>query len=151
MTDNLVTPEPVVTPSATVDAVEQWSLQFSNVPPFINIWAAIPGHDPRNKSIACCQFENVAERNRQIEQFRQIVEAHNAALSPIQSEPIASPVGELLEEAAFLCARLRDLEGSLLDDDAGRDFNGHVSPSLARLEALLANQASSQSIEGGAE
>jgi hypothetical protein len=45
---------------------------------------------------------------------------------------------EVLDEAAFLCARLRDLEGSLLDDDAGSDFNGHVAPSLARLEGLLA-------------
>lgn len=45
--------------------------------------------------------------------------------------------GEVAEEAAFLCARLRTFESCLMDDDPARQFFGHVSPSIARLEGIL--------------
>ena len=48
----------------------------------------------------------------------------------------------LAQEAAFLCSRLREFENELLDDEVARQFFGHVSPPLARLEALLAEQVS---------
>jgi hypothetical protein len=45
---------------------------------------------------------------------------------------------ELCEDALFLCARVRELEGDLTDDsDAARQFYGHVIPALARMEASI--------------
>lgn len=43
----------------------------------------------------------------------------------------------VVTEATFLCERLREFERDLLDDAVGSDFNGHVLPSLARLEMAL--------------
>ena len=40
--------------------------------------------------------------------------------------------------AMILCERLREMERDLLDDEVGRQFNGHVLPALARLESSLA-------------
>lgn len=45
---------------------------------------------------------------------------------------------ELYEEAEFLCARLIDLESDILDDEVGRQYYGHVAPSRARLQSILA-------------
>jgi len=45
---------------------------------------------------------------------------------------------DMAAEAAFLLERLSDLENGWDDDkDAYRDFCGHVSPSAARLRAIL--------------
>jgi hypothetical protein len=44
---------------------------------------------------------------------------------------------ELRKEAAFLLARLDDLERGWDTEEAFNDFIGHVSPSMARLRALL--------------
>jgi hypothetical protein len=54
---------------------------------------------------------------------------------------------ELAEEATFLCDRLRDFshEVDASDtEDIYREFHGHVVPSLARLEMLLAKARASQ-------
>jgi hypothetical protein len=40
-------------------------------------------------------------------------------------------------EARFLVARLREYEPECQCEGATREWNGHVSPSLARLETLL--------------
>ena len=60
----------------------------------------------------------------------------------------ASPdeVGRLRSEAAFLLDRLSEFESHDLGHDAFRDWQGHVSPSIARLRALLTQDHS----EGGA-
>ena len=44
---------------------------------------------------------------------------------------------ELYQEVEFLCARLRELETMILDDEVGNEYYGHVAPSRARLEMLL--------------
>jgi hypothetical protein len=45
---------------------------------------------------------------------------------------------ELYGNAEFLCARLRELESLILDDEVGREYYGHCSPARARLESVLA-------------
>jgi hypothetical protein len=45
---------------------------------------------------------------------------------------------ELYDEAAFLCERLRGLESELADDATAAEYYGHVVPSIARLESILA-------------
>lgn len=55
---------------------------------------------------------------------------------------------ELVDDGAFLCARLRELENDLADDEVARQFHGHIIPALARLEAAIAKALGQ---EGGAE
>jgi hypothetical protein len=45
---------------------------------------------------------------------------------------------ELRRVAAFLCARLREWEGVCNDEDCCREYGGHIAPSIARLEMILA-------------
>ena len=45
---------------------------------------------------------------------------------------------DVVREAAFLCARLREFESVCDNPECNREYGGHVSPSLARLEMLLA-------------
>jgi len=45
---------------------------------------------------------------------------------------------DIEKEARFLVERLREYEPLCQCDEASREWNGHVSPSLARLETLLA-------------
>jgi hypothetical protein len=52
---------------------------------------------------------------------------------------------ELYADAEFLCARVRELEGSLTDDsEVSREFFGHVIPALARMESALAKARGEQ-------
>ncbi len=47
-------------------------------------------------------------------------------------------MGDIRVEAAFLVQRLRDYEANHdASDTAFREWDGHVAPSLARLESLL--------------
>lgn len=48
------------------------------------------------------------------------------------------PGAEIAQEAAFLIDRLEDLERGWDDEEAYREYAGHVAPSVARLKALLA-------------
>jgi hypothetical protein len=50
-----------------------------------------------------------------------------------------TPTEDVVDEARFLCARLREWEGVCDGDECCREYSGHVSPSLARLEMLLAS------------
>lgn len=61
------------------DAIdERWSLQFSNTPPSVTIWAAAPGREPRNKSIAHVELASrKGAREAAGEAFRAIVAHHN--------------------------------------------------------------------------
>jgi hypothetical protein len=44
----------------------------------------------------------------------------------------------LYADAEFLCARIRELEGEMRDDDdLSRQYFGHVLPALARMESAL--------------
>ncbi len=54
---------------------------------------------------------------------------------------------EALAEARFLCARLRELDDGDMGEHCAREFYGHVIPSLARLETLLATPATEQTHE----
>jgi hypothetical protein len=49
----------------------------------------------------------------------------------------AQRVCDLDAAARFLVARLREYEPVCQCEDAVREWNGHVSPALARMEALL--------------
>lgn len=51
----------------------------------------------------------------------------------------ADRLGDLSNEARFLVARLREHESNSQCDEDMREWNGHVEPSLARLEALLSD------------
>lgn len=46
-------------------------------------------------------------------------------------------MSDIVREAEFLIERLRSFEGDNMDEASFRDWNGHVSPSISRLEALL--------------
>jgi formylmethanofuran dehydrogenase subunit B len=53
--------------------------------------------------------------------------------------PTEAKLREALEEAAFLCAQLREhVKYALSQKDCFRAWNGHVVPPLSRLETLLA-------------
>jgi hypothetical protein len=52
---------------------------------------------------------------------------------------------ELYGDSAFLCARLREFESELLDDDVAAQFYGHVIPAIARLEDALRQARGEQS------
>jgi hypothetical protein len=47
-------------------------------------------------------------------------------------------VDDLVDEARFLIDRLTDFENRIESDEDAREFHGHVSPSVARLRALIA-------------
>ena len=51
---------------------------------------------------------------------------------------------ELLDEAEFLCARLRELECSIFDDEVGTEYYGHAAPSRSRLEAIIGEVRAAQ-------
>jgi hypothetical protein len=62
------------------------------------------------------------------ENARQIANARLIAAAP-----------SLYADAEFLCARIRELEGEMRDDDElSRQYFGHVLPALARMESALA-------------
>jgi hypothetical protein len=45
----------------------------------------------------------------------------------------------LYADAEFLCARIRELEGEMRDDDEfSRQYFGHILPAVARMESALA-------------
>lgn len=45
---------------------------------------------------------------------------------------------DLYSDAEFLCARIRELEGEMTDDDElSRQYFGHVLPAVARMESCL--------------
>lgn len=46
---------------------------------------------------------------------------------------------EMLHEASFLVARLRDFEDYLTDGEDGRQYHGHVLPSVGRMRSRIAN------------
>jgi hypothetical protein len=50
----------------------------------------------------------------------------------------------LRDETAFLVQRLRSLESWLEDDALATEYYGHVVPSVARLESILAQEESGQ-------
>lgn len=60
------------------------------------------------------------------------VEMKSAAMKDAQN------VCDLTQAAQFLVDRLREYEPVCQCGGATREWNGHVSPALARLEALLA-------------
>ena len=80
---------------------------------------------------------------------RAIMEAQPYNLSPDEAmncaravlalpSPEREPMREALDEARFLCERLCDFESELDSDEVASEFYGHVAPSLARLQAMLA-------------
>lgn len=74
------------------------------------------------------------------EDRKRLLAAHNsvAASTDVRAQTIR-------EEATFLLERLDDFERNGLNEDydvAVRDWNGHVSPPIARLRALLEGQPS---------
>ena len=58
--------------------------------------------------------------------------------SPHIRAALQSRADDVEREAAFLCARLREFESVCDQDACVREYSGHVAPSLARLESLLA-------------
>jgi hypothetical protein len=65
----------------------------------------------------------------------------NRAWDSLSSRLSPQPTGDVAERAEHLCARLRELECDILDDEVGRQYCGHVAPALAQLEAALSAES----------
>jgi hypothetical protein len=75
-----VPPAPLATPAGEGGKVERWTLQFSNTPPSVAIWAALPGREPRNTEVVYCRFDDAEQKERLAPIFYAIERAHNSAI-----------------------------------------------------------------------
>lgn len=62
-------------------------------------------------------------------------ETHDVAV--IEATQLKRRVTDLEAEATFLLARLSEVDFSMDPEDMGREWDGHVEPSIARMRTLL--------------
>lgn len=76
--------------------VARWQLQFSNTPPSVTIWAALPGRDPRNTSIAYVEFADDEQKRRCADAFYAIEREHNAAVGAVAGPVMTNALLEVV-------------------------------------------------------
>ena len=64
------------------------------------------------------------------------IEAQSATIARLNAE--VERTGDVEYAAEFLCARVRELEGDMVDGPVADQFYGHVLTALARMDAALA-------------